>query len=80
MQTIKKCYRVDKNQIGYIKFIFEAYDGIAVVSTLKSDTPAIALTIAPGCETEVEMVLEGLKKELKAEPFAADPDALRSIY
>ncbi|MBF0112563.1 MAG: DUF4911 domain-containing protein [Desulfamplus sp.] len=39
MRTIHKIFRVDKSRIGFLKFIFEAYDGIAVITTLEV-TPA----------------------------------------
>ncbi|MDX9964430.1 DUF4911 domain-containing protein, partial [Desulfobacter postgatei] len=29
---------VDKTKIGFIRFIFEAYEGIAVVTTLEAGT------------------------------------------
>ncbi|MCG8687448.1 MAG: DUF4911 domain-containing protein, partial [Desulfobacterales bacterium] len=34
MQTIVKEYVVEKTKIGFIRFIFEAYEGLAVVTTL----------------------------------------------
>jgi hypothetical protein len=35
MQSVLKEYTVDKTKIGFIRFIFEAYEGLAVVTTLE---------------------------------------------
>ncbi|MGD9008509.1 MAG: DUF4911 domain-containing protein, partial [Desulfobacteraceae bacterium] len=36
MRTTKQLYRVDRRQISMIRFIFEAYEGLAVVTTVDS--------------------------------------------
>ncbi len=66
-ETIKKYYRVDRRKIGFIKFIFEAYDGVAVLTTVDSQEGIIVLNIAPGCEDDVEMILQDLKKDVMIE-------------
>lgn len=68
LKTIGKLYFIDKKSVGFVKFIFEAYDGIAVVETIDRPTSLIKLHIAPGCEQEVENVLRELKKEILIEP------------
>ena len=67
MQTATKYLRIDRREIAYFKFIIEAYDGIAVVSTLDPMAGIIKLSIAPGCETDVERVLQDLKKDVMIE-------------
>ncbi len=63
MDTIKKQYRVDRKQIGFIKFIFEAYDGVAVVSTIDAKDSLIRLSIAPDLMEESDMIINDLKKD-----------------
>jgi Domain of unknown function (DUF4911) len=63
MKTILKEYRVDKTRIGFIKFIFEAYDGIAVATTLDSKTGHIRLAIAPQRTESAFRIIEDLKKD-----------------
>ncbi len=62
-----KKFRVDKAKIGFIRFIFEAYEGVAVVTTLNpkvDDTHGhIQLTIAPDRQETAFMVVEDLKKD-----------------
>lgn len=68
METIKKYYRVDRKEIAYIKFILEAYDGIAVLKTVNPGKGVIELMIAPGCENDVDAVMRDLEKTILIEP------------
>ena len=47
-----------------MKFIVEAYDGVAVVTTVDPEAGIVVLTIAPGCEAEVEAILQELKENI----------------
>ena len=67
MNTIKKYLRVDRKEIAFLKFIFEAYDGIVTITTVDPDQGVILLCIAPGCENDVEMILQDLKKNILIE-------------
>jgi Domain of unknown function (DUF4911) len=67
-ESAKRCYRVDRREIAYLKFILEAYDGLAVVSTLDPQAGIIVLHISPGCETDVETILQDLTREILMEP------------
>ncbi len=67
-QKIKKKYiRVDRKEICFLKFIFEAYDGIATLTTVDKDLGIVLIIIAPGCEKDVEMILHDLKKDILIE-------------
>ncbi|WP_321493136.1 DUF4911 domain-containing protein [uncultured Desulfobacter sp.] len=63
MQSVVREYMVDKTKIGFIRFIFEAYEGLAVVTTLEPGTGHIRLTIPPGRQDEAYMVTQSLKKD-----------------
>lgn len=67
MNTIKRYYYLERCNIGFVKFIFEAYDGIALISTVNLEKNLILLSIAPGCEEEVDSVLNYLAKDLYIE-------------
>ena len=67
METTKRYYRVDRREIAYLRFIFEAYDGIAVVKTVDARKGIVALHVAPGCDDDVEYVLQDLKREIMIE-------------
>ena len=68
MQTLKQKYRVDRRQISFIRFIFEAYEGVAVVTTLDPATGLISLAMAPGCETIARDVMDDLSRSILIEP------------
>jgi len=67
VETIKKYYRVDRREIYFLKFILEAYDGLAVLTTVDSEKGIIVVNIAPGCKADVEMILQDLKKNVMIE-------------
>ncbi len=71
METIKKYYRVDRREISFLRFIFEAYDGIAVLTTIDPGLGIVVLHISPDCEEEVEMVLQDLKKDIMINEYQA---------
>ena len=66
--TIKQRYRVDRRKIAFIRFILEAYDGLAVVTTLDAEAGLIEFQIAPGCEQDLAMILQDLNQEILMEP------------
>jgi hypothetical protein len=67
LETIKKYLRVDRREIHFLKFIFEGYDGMATVTTVDPDLGIVLLSISPGCEGDVEMVLLDLQKDILIE-------------
>ena len=66
-ETVKRYYRVDRRKIAFLRFIFEAYDGLAIIETLNPESGVIVFYIAPGCETDVDMVLTDLKADIVME-------------
>ena len=67
MKSIRRYYRIDRRQIAFLKFILEAYDGIATLSTIDSRTGEISLDIPPGCESDVDTVLADLERQITIE-------------
>lgn len=74
MNTIKQFYFIDRKSVGFVKFIFEAYDGIAVVETIDRGTSLIELHVAPGCEKDVHDLINALKQEIIIVPASKDID------
>ena len=70
MESIKAYYRVDRKNISYIKFIFEACEGLAVLSTENPQLGVLKFSIAPGCEKEFKIVIEGLAREIMIEKWS----------
>jgi len=69
LETIQEYYRIDRREISFLRFIIEAYDGIALLRTVDPGQGIIALHIAPGFEYEVHMILEDLKTSILIEPI-----------
>ena len=65
METSRRVYRVDRCQIGFVKFILEAYDNVAVMSTLDPKQALVQITMAPGCETMVDGIINSLAGEFE---------------
>jgi len=65
----QKIVRVDKRRIGFMKFIFEAYDGIANLTTIDSEKGIVSINIPDGCEHDVETLLKSLKRDILIETF-----------
>jgi hypothetical protein len=68
IKSSKRYYRVDRREISYLRFIFEAYDGMATIETLNPESGLIVIYIAPGCVSDVEMVLRDLENNIMIEP------------
>lgn len=58
-------YLIDPYQIHYLRFIIEAYPGMAVVSTVNPKMGLVSVTIAPGCEPDVLRILDAERDILK---------------
>jgi len=67
LECVKTYYRVERRQISFLRFIFEAYDGIAVVTTMDAAKGVVVILIAPGCERVVSRVLKDLAGEMLIE-------------
>lgn len=67
IESIKKYYRVDRREISFLKFILEAYDGLAILTTVDSKKGIVVINIAPGCEADVKMILQDLKQNVMIE-------------
>lgn len=63
LKTARRCYRVDRSKVNFVKFILEAYDNVAVMSTLDPKQAVVQVSIAPGCETMVEGIMGSLAGE-----------------
>jgi hypothetical protein len=61
LETTRRFYRMDRRQIGYVKFILEAYDNLAVLSTVDAQAAVVGILVAPGCEALVEGIMDSFK-------------------
>ena len=61
-------FRVDRRRISYLRFIFESYDGIGMITTINPHRGIIVIRVAPGCESEVDGLIDSLKHRIRMEP------------
>jgi hypothetical protein len=85
LETTKWIFRVNREDIHYLRTTIEAYDGMAVVRTVESGDPGshrkrgdpgeatIELLIAPGCEDLISRLIASLKEQegIPLEPITA---------
>lgn len=71
MKTIQKYLRVDRTRIAFLRFVLEACDGVATMTTLDPALGLVVLNIAPGCEAEVDQILSGLEERISMERVQA---------
>jgi len=56
-------FRVNREDIHYLRTTIEAYDGMAVVRTVDPAQAVIELLIAPGCEEWISRLIAALKEQ-----------------
>ena len=52
---------MDRREICFLHYVFEAYDGLTTVTTLDPDMGIIQLSISPGSESDVKLIIADLK-------------------
>ena len=74
MESIRRHYRMDRRQIHFLRFLLEAYEGVAVLSTADKAAGLVTFLIAPGREAEAEELVSDLKKRIMIEPVPSRID------
>jgi len=78
MECTKKILSVKKEDIAFLKFILEGYDGLSIMRTLEPKQGLVILHIAPGAEQEVHTLLRALSQEIELHEITP-PGILNSI-
>jgi hypothetical protein len=63
---------MDRSQIHFLRFLLEAYEGVAVLTTLDRVAGLVTLLIAPGREAELEQLLAEVGEGIMIEPVSAE--------
>jgi hypothetical protein len=67
LETVRRMYRVDTSQISFLKFILEAYDGMAQLTTLNPGLGLVEIYVVAGCMKDFENIIMDLKKQMLIE-------------
>jgi hypothetical protein len=63
MQTSKYIFSVRRNEICYLQWIIESYDGMASMRTINPVNGEIEISLPLGCEAEIFSLINYLKEE-----------------
>jgi hypothetical protein len=58
---------MDRSQIHFLRFLLEAYEGVAILTTLDPEAGQVALSIAPGREDEAMELVADLSRRIMIE-------------
>jgi hypothetical protein len=61
LESTRWLFRVNREDIHYLRTTIESYDGMAVVRTVDADKALIELLIAPGCEDLISTLLAAMR-------------------
>jgi uncharacterized protein DUF4911 len=61
LETTLKYFRIDRREICFVHFIFEACDGLATVTTIDPVLGIVRLSVAPGAEDDTDSIIRDLK-------------------
>ena len=65
--------RVPRPEIAYVKFIFESYEGVAVVRTLDRHAAILVVLAVPDFEAEARRVIAALATEANVTEIPPPP-------
>ncbi len=71
--------RLPPEHIGYLKFLIEGYEGLAIVRTLEPEHGSIVVLALPDTHAEVIKLLQSLSDKLKL-IFTDTPDNLEGDW
>jgi hypothetical protein len=64
--SIKRCFLLDRHDVAYLKFIVEAYEGLAILSTLErnGDSTLVRLSVLPCSAPDLDSLIVALRQEI----------------
>lgn len=62
-------FQVNRKKVHWIRFVLEACDGIATVTTTDRRRGVIAVHVPPGCEADTWAVLRSIAAETMLTPY-----------
>lgn len=72
VNSMIRYFRVDRREIGFFRFILDAYDGLAALRTLDPRKGIVAVHIAPGCEADAMDLLADLNRSFRIEAVKSE--------
>ena len=66
--------RLPREEIAYVKFVFESYEGVAVVRTLDRRAATLVVLAVPDFEAQAREIVRALVTEAACEETGPPPD------
>ncbi|TLN15325.1 DUF4911 domain-containing protein [bacterium] len=57
-------FKVDRSEIGYLRFIIESYEGLATISTMDAKNGIVSLSVPDSFAEEADRLVEALRSEM----------------
>lgn len=70
-ESIQRYYRVHPEDIWYLTFTLEAYEGLAIVTTVDKNAGIVRIHIAPGWEDDFDAIIEA-ERDLRIQRVEMD--------
>ena len=64
-KIVKKVLKLKRKDIAYIKFLFEGYEGLGIVTTIDNRKSLVELSIMPDYINDVIGILDSIQDEIK---------------
>jgi len=61
--------RVPRHEIAYVKFVFESYEGVAVVRTVDRHEAVLVVLAVPDMESQARTIIAALQAEGACAPI-----------
>ena len=64
--SLKRYFLLDRRDVAYLKFIVEAYEGLATLSTLErtGEEALVRLTVLPSCAADLDRLIGALRQDI----------------
>lgn len=60
----RRYFRLDRRDLAYLKFVVEAYEGLATLSTVERQETLVSLTTTPSLAQDLDGLIEALRGEI----------------
>jgi len=63
-KIVKKVLKLKRKDIAYIKFLFEGYEGLGIVTTIDKSKALIEISMMPDFVSDINEILDALRGEI----------------
>lgn len=70
MESSQRTFQVRRQDVAFLRFVIEASDGIAQLTTIDPVGSTVAVVVPPGCEADVDALVRGLRALVPMKPVA----------